>query len=429
MNGLMLYGIKSAALETIGVKKLTAEEMALTRRLDTKARESLKEERMIAREGRVRQLRSSFDAELERLFGAERGAVFRWSTTGAGSCGIGSGSISISIDNYRKLWGIIRTLLRTGVELSVESVILRLEKLGMRSQQLLSADIATIETAIKDVKREDMTAEEIAFADEYLLYNESSELTNYELREYHRRGYTIEAETGSLIAPTGRAVDFRHEFLPEELRSKSIDFNRKVDFESDSELMALVEARQKLREEIAAMRREIKERKARGEEIPGTEMDAFNKAANEVGLYSEQIAERSLQKYLEGEGFIQVYPEIGAASPKSGDFDRIYIKEQNGRYAIFELKGGISKIGDRVINDVVGIRKGSIAEQGTLPYLQQILFEMGKREATKEMAQNLTFGLREGNVDYLYFRQGFDEGGKLKNPEIGQFDLSEKGSH
>jgi hypothetical protein len=67
-------------------------------------------------------------------------------------------------------------------------------------------------------------------------------------------------------------------------------------------------------------------------------------------------SERSLQKYLDGEGFIQVYPEIGAPSSKSGDFDRIFIKESEGRYQIFEVKGGSSPIGDRLITDVVGIR-------------------------------------------------------------------------
>jgi hypothetical protein len=188
-----------------------------------------------------------------------------------------------------------------------------------------------------------------------------------------------------------------------------------------------VQGRQRLREKIAEARREINERRASGEVIPEAEMAAFNKAASEVGVMSENIAERSLQKYLDGEGFLQVYPEIGAPSSKSGDFDRIYIKEGDGRYQIFEVKGGSSKIKDRIINDVEGIEKGSIAEQGTRPYLQQILFEMGKRDATKALAKELRFALGKGKVDYLHYKQGFDDLGNLKKPEINQFDIHDLG--
>lgn len=93
--------------------------------------------------------------------------------------------------------------------------------------------------------------------------------------------------------------------------------------------MAMVQARQQLREQVAETCRQIAARKQAGETITKEQMDAFNKAASEIGVYSEQIAERSLQMYLDGEGFIQVYPEIGAPSSKAGDFDRIYIKQQD----------------------------------------------------------------------------------------------------
>ncbi len=421
MNGLMLYGMKGSMLEAAGAKKLTqAEEL-----LKAETKEAMQAERMEARGQRIKDNKATFDAELEKLFGKERGRVVTSSlasTLGAMGGGI---SINISMTNFRKLCKIVKTLMGSGTALTVDMVIQRLEGLGMRSRELLAADRAAIQMAINDVKRENMTAAEIEFADSYYMHVADSDLTNYELRELQRRGYTINAETGSLVAPTGRTVDFKHEFLPNDLRSKSFDFNRYIDFEADGDLMALVEGRQRLRERIAQMRREIKERKANGEEIPKAEMDAFNKAASEVGVMSENIAERSLQKYLDGEGFIQVYPEIGAPSSKSGDFDRIYIKEGDGRYQIFEVKGGSSEIGDRIINDVAGIRPGSIAQQGTLPYLKQILHEMGKREATSTLAGKLAKALGEGDVEYMYFRQAFAENGSLKSPEIGQFDIRE----
>ncbi len=425
MNGLMLYGIKSSMLEAAGAKELSAAEMAAEKQLNAEAKESLRAESRKAREQRIQDQKSKFDSELEKLFGKERGRVFgMYLTSSMGAFGLGGGvSINISITNFRKLCGIVRTLMGTGVELSIDLVILRLEKLGMRSRELLAADRMAIQLAINDVKRANMTAEEIAFADSYILYNEGTELTNYELRELHRRGYTINPNTGDLVAPTGRTVDFKHEFLPNDLRTKSFDFNRHIDFEADADLMALVEGRQRLREKIAEMRREIKERRARGEEIPNAEMDAFNKAANEIGLYSEHIAEKSLQKYLAGEGFIQVYPEIGAPSSKSGDFDRVFIKETDGRYQIFEVKGGGSPIGDRLINDVEGIRPGSVAQQGTLPYLKQILHEMKKKPQAKELAIDLETALDNGMVDYFYFRQQFGEGGVLLNPEVSQFAI------
>jgi hypothetical protein len=179
------------------------------------------------------------------------------------------------------------------------------------------------------------------------------------------------------------------------------------------------------RELVADMRREIKARQAAGETVGDAEMAAFNKATSEIGVMSEQIAEKSLQKYLDGEGFIQIYPKEGAPSSKSGDFDRIYMKQDGDRYQVFEVKGGVSPIGDRLINDVKGVKKGSVAQQGTLPYLKQIIHEMKKKPETKLMAESLDKALFKGQVDYLYYRQGFTEKGALKNPEIGQFDIRE----
>jgi hypothetical protein len=185
----------------------------------------------------------------------------------------------------------------------------------------------------------------------------------------------------------------------------------------------LAELRQQQRELVADMRREIKTRQAAGETVGEAEMAAFNKATSEIGVMSEQIAEKSLQKYLDGEGFIQIYPKEGAPSSKSGDFDRIYMKQDGDRYQVFEVKGGVSPIGDRLINNVEGIRKGSVAQQGTRPYLQQIIYEMSQKAATKEMGIQLEDALDNGLVDYLYYRQAFTESGGLKQPEIGQFDI------
>ncbi|MEY3444066.1 MAG: hypothetical protein RLZZ519_2347 [Bacteroidota bacterium] len=419
MNGLMLYGVKGSAMEATGAKEMSAAEKLL----EAEAKATKRGERMAAREEKIQKGKNTFNKELENLFGKERGRVVSATVKGAAAFGLGSVTVTISMKNFRRLCKIIGTLVKTGGDVSVDIVIKHLEKLGVRSRDLLAADHGAIQLAINDVKRVDMTAEEIAFADSYYLHVLDSELTNYELREFHRHGYTVDAETGSLVKPNGRTVNFKHEFLPHDLRSKSFDFQRYIDFEADGDLMALVKGRQQLRERIAEVRRDIKARQASGEQIPQAEMDAFYKEASEVGVMSENIAERSLQKYIAGEGYIKLYPPDGAPSSKSGDFDRIYMKKVGGRYQIFEVKGGSSPIKDRIINNVEGIAMGTIAEQGTLPYFKQILHEMGKKEATAGLAEDLLIALDKGKVDYMYYKQGFDDFGKLKQPEVGQFDI------
>jgi hypothetical protein len=307
--------------------------------------------------------------------------------------------------------------------LTVESVRLYFLKMGMRLDDLTDSEQEMIDLAIRDVRREDMSPEEIEFAESYFLNVENTVYTNYELREAHRTGYTINTKTGRLNAPGGQEAEFHHSFLPEELRTRVLDFQKRVDMTNDPELMELVRLRQAQREKVAKMRSDLLKRKESGEEIGKKEMAEFHRKANEIGLYSEKIAEKSLTKYLDGEGFILVYPEIGAPSPKSGDFDRIYIKEENGRYQVFELKGGSSPIGTRKITNVPGVESGKIGEQGTRPYLLQILFEMGKREKTEILALEIREALDKGMLDYLYYRQDFTQSGDLKQPEMGQFDI------
>ena len=58
-----------------------------------------------------------------------------------------------------------------------------------------------------------------------------------------------------------------------------------------------------------------------------------------------------------------------------------------------------------------------------MPYLKQIIHEMGKKESTVELADDLRIALDEGKVDYLYFRQGFGADGNLLAPELRQFDI------
>jgi hypothetical protein len=115
------------------------------------------------------------------------------------------------------------------------------------------------------------------------------------------------------------------------------------------------------------------------------------------------------------------------------------VKEEGGRYLVFEVKvanppplarpgtwrRGSSPLGDRKITDVPGVRTEAIVEQGTRPYLLQILFEMKKKPSSKKIAEKLEEALDSGELDYLYFRQDFDKLGNLKPPEIGQFDIRE----
>jgi hypothetical protein len=261
-------------------------------------------------------------------------------------------------------------------------------------------------------------------AEQYFLNNPTGGLTNYELREMHRQGYTLNPRTGQPNAPQ-RSPDYYHRQLEPSQRTQMIDFQKKVNFDTDPVLQALVSLRKKQRAEVAKLREDIKRRQEAGEEISEAEMKAFHQSANEVGLYSEKIAERSLKKYLDDEGFVQVYPEIGAPSSGAGDFDRIYVKEEGGRYLVFEVKGGSSPIETRKVTDVPGYPDTTIAEQGTRPYFLQILFEMGKKEKTEELAIKLKRAFDLGELDYLFYRQDFTASGDLKSPEIGQFDIGE----
>ncbi len=416
MNGLMLYGMKGSMMEAAGGKEVAGLNGGASA-MPTKDR--------AATIKALREEQASLNDELSRIWKEEGVAAFipmikaDMNTLGAA----GSLPGGISVPNYRRLFRIIGKMASNGLELNVQTVLKRLEGLGARSGDLLRSDLNIIEECIRDVRRADLTAEEIAFIDSYHLNVEGTELTNYELRDLHGKGYKVNPETGKLITPVGREVDFSRSMLSPELRTKLINFEKRMDFSSYPDLMELAELRQQQRELVAEMRREIKARQAAGETVGEAEMAAFNKATSEIGVMSEQIAEKSLQKYLDGEGFIQIYPKEGAPSSKSGDFDRIYLKQDGDRYQVFEVKGGASPIGDRLINNVEGVKKGSVAQQGTLAYLKQIIYEMGQKEASKEMAKSLEKALTAKRLDYLYYRQAFTEGGGLKNPEIGQFDI------
>ena len=419
MNGLMLYGIKGSMLEAKGAKDLG--ELHGGVKGPTKDRAATVE----ALKGKKTTLNEEFSNywKQEGIEGFVPIVSMDMNTMGA----LGSLPKGISVPNYRRLFGILSKMAKNGIELTVESVLLRLEKIGMRVRDLMATERGIIELCIQDVKRADMTAEEIAFADSYLMFNESSELSNYELRALYQKGCTIHPETGALVPPVGREVDFSHFMLSPELRTKLIKFEKRIDFSAHPDLVELARLRQEQRELVARIRNEIKARRAAGETISETEMAAFNKKASEIGVMSEDIAEKSLQKYLDGEGFIQVYPADGAASSKSGDFDRIYMKQDGDRFQVFEVKGGVSPIGDRLINNVEGITKGSVAQQGTLPYLKQIIHDMMQKPHSKVMAENLEFALRDDLVDYLSYRQSFSQNGELLQPEIGQFDIRENG--
>lgn len=54
---------------------------------------------------------------------------------------------------------------------------------------------------------------------------------------------------------------------------------------------------------------------------------------------------------------------------------------------------------------------------------------MGKKQATKKLARDLADAVDRGRVDYFHFKQGFDDLGNLKSPEVNQFDIREKGSN
>jgi len=424
---VQVVGIKGSLKEAMGLEGGAAVDEVV--RQTQAERAFLAKERVRLRELKLEHMRgkrSSLVAELDRFWTENKLAdLFPHLQVEAGAAMVfGEIKGKIPLKTYRRLFAIVSRLARNEAGLSVQSVILYLEKLGMRLRGLDKIDEEIIQIAIRDVKREDMSPEEIAFAEQYFLNNPTGGLTNYELREMHRQGYTINPRTGQPNAPQ-RSPDYYHRQLEPGQRTKMIDFQKKVNFDTDPVLQALVSLRKKQRAEVAKLRKDIKRRQEAGEEISKQEMKAFHQSANEVGLYSEKIAERSLKKYLDDEGFVQVYPEIGAPSAKAGDFDRIYVKEEGGRYLVFEVKGGQSPIGTRKVTDVPEYESSTIAEQGTRPYFLQILVEMGKKEKTRELAFEMRNALQDGDLDYLFYRQDFTNSGDLKPPEIGQFDIRE----
>lgn len=103
-----------------------------------------------------------------------------------------------------------------------------------------------------------------------------------------------------------------------------------------------------------------------GADVTQAEIDAVNRIGNQVCQFSETIAEMTLDRFLTGQGFAKVYPAEGMASSGAGDVDRVFAKEVDGRIQIFEVKGGASKPGSRLVTDVANVKPNSRARQGSI---------------------------------------------------------------
>lgn len=135
---------------------------------------------------------------------------------------------------------------------------------------------------------------------------------------------------------------------------------------------------------------------------------------------------------LEGHEWADVvwHQEIGfgaAPSGKSGDFDRIYLKENEGKYQIFEVKGGSSELGSRMVTRAQTARPGMRVQQGSSPYLVDIVLNMAasKDKGVASIGDRLLQAIKDTEVDYLYFQQGFKGDGTFAESVMKQFDISD----
>ncbi len=192
--------------------------------------------------------------------------------------------------------------------------------------------------------------------------------------------------------------------------------------------MKLVDDRKAQRLVHAEAKAKLEAKKQRGEQVTQAEIDNVNQIGNKVGKFSEEIAKMTLDRFLAGQGFIKIHPLEGMASSGAGDVDRVFAKEAGDRIQLFEVKGGASKPGSRIINDVSYVKPGSRAEQGTRPYAEQLSLTMQKSKDPQivAMGEKLENALKEDMVDYLYFRQEFNAAGDLKPMTLDQFDIRNK---
>jgi hypothetical protein len=116
----------------------------------------------------------------------------------------------------------------------------------------------------------------------------------------------------------------------------------------------------------------------------------------------------------------RVYPK----SPKpstSGDFDRVY--KVGDEYHVVEAKGGAGQLGTRNIG-------GAVAEQGTPQYLEDIIRNMRKNPATRQLADELAEAQRAGKLKYVLVRApiGTDAGqATVKTIDSVEFELGTGG--
>jgi hypothetical protein len=337
-------------------------------------------------------------------------------------------------DAYRAFYNIVYTLRKAkkGAKLTVQEVVQRLDKLQLRARYTGTAGRKIINSIIDDVEMKGFSDEEKLFVGSYRAGMPKSSLTNIELRTLLREGYVI-GGTGHIVqkfnpprftqkivnhpdpSKQGQGTESIH--LPEDFKP-----------EDSPEMRKLLGERQSYREERDALKKAMDEKEARGETLTKEEIDTYNKSLSKVSRKSEQIGEESLDQMMQGEGFILMYPLPGAKSSGSGDLDRIYVREINGRFQVVEVKGGSSTFGSRrVVNVKRGINPGDRAQQGSGVYLLDVVLEMrrSKDRAKAAMGDELLQGLQTKRVDYIYYRQKISDEGKLGQRTIEQFDISD----
>lgn len=334
-------------------------------------------------------------------------------------------------ESVRALFGIIGKMARTvesGARLTVETVILYLQKRGLEIRYLTHGEHRElIALLIDDVEMKGLGTDDLEFIHSYRGFFQNSSLTNFELSAARKNGFSINPKTGRLIQDPGRPLDFEAAALVPEARTSSVELPDNFKAEDHPELAAMIAQREARRSHFRQLRDAIEAKKAAGQTPTQAEIDALNKARNQIGRSSEAIGEATLDIMLTGQGYRVIYP-LRAKSSGSGDLDRVYLKQlENGRYQVVEVKGGSNTLSSRRVRYIPQFEgKNLRAQQGSPQYLLDVLLEMGesKDKEARETAIVLIRSIRSENLDYLFFKQSFASQGKLGKHVFEQFDIS-----
>jgi hypothetical protein len=321
--------------------------------------------------------------------------------------------------NWKRMSRVFYRMIRTGLmqaSISGDEAFKYVKSVMSGPAKAVKLDEAAVkkifQQALDDANFVGYTADEQAEVIRYFTLNKQSDLCNADVLARLRNGEIITSK-GDFAYPENEIKFFAGK------GPKSAAAATAMDDATKAEMDALKKQRQ---DAIAERDKHAQKTK------PYEEKNYF------VIEASEQIGEKSAEIYMKAQGFTKKFPPPGS-SPGAGYVDQVW--EKGGKYYILEIKGGGSQLGSRIVKYAdIPAWKGKRVQQGTKPYLQDVLASMERfgDANTKALAKTLAEELEKGNVVYQLARQDFIDKaeaaagkgvvGDLKPLEFSDFDLN-----